>query len=772
MWAYNVPMTAPIIWLLVIELIGFIFLPILFKIFAGSEDKGYCFSKPLGLATIGLATWMANLFIPFGTLIIWIYLILTLLTVGCGYIIFYYRDEILSYIQTRWKYLLACESVFLATYFIFLFVRYLHPAISHTEQPMDFAFLNAMLISDTGGPIDPWMKDANISYYYFGYWIFGNIGKLTAIRPEIAYNLSMATVPSLVAISVFGLSSTLLKKIPKLSTRFLFGIISVISAILLANLQGFMELLRQNMIGSSSFWNLVCIDGMTDDTTTVVDSWRPIDFWWWFKASRITNFFGNECNLKGLDYTITEFPFFSYLLRDLHPHVMSTPFLITFIALLFIITNGKQFARFNTTNILTCVISATCLFSATFSNLWNLPILVASLFAIFFLKILATDSKPDPKTLWMPAIILILSILFLTPYLYDFQTSASGIFTTQVKTGIGHGLIMWAPLFIVIMPSSLLHFWKSPISRRWKINILLAIGVAISPWIFSVFTTSTGPDFDTGIRGFTPLITILVFLCSLTTISVTLNKGFVPESLSLFLISSGLLLILIPEFIYIGDVYGNRMNTVFKLYYQAWIILSIPAGYSIFSLYSYIKGSSGLKKLALNLVMVITVIVVSMGLYYAPAAISARASESSHTTLNGLKFLKDENPKLYNAIMFARENISPKDGILEIVGEWGNYAQISSSTGIPNIINWPGHQIQWRGQSQEIEQRIEDVRVIYESNDHELTKRLLANYEVKYIYIGSSTNHNYSEVNLGKFNEIGDLVFGDQDGPRIYRIRE
>ena len=134
--------------------------------------------------------------------------------------------------------------------------------------------------------------------------------------------------------------------------------------------------------------------------------------------------------------------------------------------------------------------------------------------------------------------------------------------------------------------------------------------------------------------------------------------------------------------------------------------------------------------------------------------------------------LKDENPKLYNAIMFARENISPKDGILEIVGEWGNYAQISSSTGIPNIINWPGHQIQWRGQSQEIEQRIEDVRVIYESKDHELTKRLLANYEVKYIYIGSSTNHNYSEVNLGKFNEIGDLVFGDQDGPRIYRIRE
>ena len=765
-------MMAPLIWLLVIELIGFIFLPILFKIFAGSEDKGYCFSKALGLATIALASWMTNLFVPFGTLIIWIYLILALLIVGSGYIVIYNKNEFLSYLQNRWKYLFACECVFLVTFLLFSFVRYLNPAINHTEQLMDFAFLNAMLVSDTGGPIDPWMKNTDISYYYFGYWIFGNIGKLTAVRPEIAYNLSMATVPSLVAISVFGLSTTLLKKIPKLSTRFLFGIISVISAILLANLQGFMELIRQNMIGSSSFWNLVCIDGMTDEVTTVVDSWRPVDFWWWFKASRITNYFGNECELKGLDYTITEFPFFSYLLGDLHPHVMSAPFIVTFIAILFTFTNSKRLTHFNATNIFTCVISAICLFTASFSNLWNLPILMASLFAIFFLKILATDSKLDVKMLWIPAAMLILSILLLSPYLYDFQTSASGIFTTQVKTGIGHGLIMWGPLFIVIMPSSLMHFWKSPISRLWKTNILIAIAVAISPWIFSLFTTEIGTNLDTGIRGFTPLITALVFLCSLTTISLTMNQGFSPKALSLFLISSGLLLILIPEFIYIGDVYGNRMNTVFKLYYQAWIILSIPAGYSMYSLYAYMKDSSGLKKLTLNLVIAITVIVVSMGLYYAPASISTRASESSHKTLDGLKFLKVDNPKLYNAIMYARKNISPKDGILEIVGEWGNYAQISSSTGIPNIINWPGHQIQWRGQIQEIEKRIEDVKVIYESEDHGLTKRLLASYQVKYVFIGSNTDQDYSNTDFGKFDEIGDLVFGNQDGPRIYRIRE
>ena len=765
-------MMAPIIWLLVIELIGFMFLPILFKIFADSEDRGYCFSKPLGLATVGLASWLANLFLTFGTLTIWIYLILALLFMGCVYIVLCNKSEVLTYLQNRWKYLLSCELVFLTTFLLFSFVRYLDPSINHTEQPMDFAFLNAMFISGMGAPIDPWMKDANISYYYFGYWMFGNIGKITAVRPEIAYNLTMATIPSLVAISVFGLASTLLKKIPKLSTRFLFGSISVIATILLANLQGFMELMRQNMIGSSIFWKSVCIDGMTEEITTVVDSWRPVDFWWWFKASRITNYFGNECDLQGIDYTITEFPFFSYLLGDLHPHIMSAPFLITFIAILFIFTNKKQFTHFNTSNIYICIIAAICLFAATFSNLWNLPLLITSLLAIFFLKMLAADTKPDMKTLWIPGFILILTAILLSPYLYTFQTSASGIFTTQVKTGIGHGLIMWAPLLIVIMPSTLIHFWKSPISHRWKINILMAFVVTMSPWVFSLFTTEIGTNFDTGIRGFTPLMAALVFLCSLTTISVVVNEGFNPKSLSLFLISSGLFLILIPEFIYIGDVYGNRMNTVFKLYYQAWIILSIPAGYSIYMLFQYMKKSSGLKKLTLNLVMSVTVIVVSMGLYYAPAAISTRASESSYTTLDGLQFLKVENPKLYNAIMYARENISPRDGILEMVGEWENNAQISSSTGIPNIINWPGHQIQWRGQIQEIAKRIEDVKIIYESEDHDLTKRLLGRYGVKYVFIGSKTNQNYSATNFGKFNEIGDLVFGNQEGPRIYRIRE
>jgi uncharacterized membrane protein len=44
------------------------------------------------------------------------------------------------------------------------------------------------------------------------------------------------------------------------------------------------------------------------------------------------------------------------------------------------------------------------------------------------------------------------------------------------------------------------------------------------------------------------------------------------------------LLILGSEFFYIRDNFNTRMNTVFKLYYQAWLLLSIAGGFALFEL--------------------------------------------------------------------------------------------------------------------------------------------------------------------------------------------
>ena len=54
-------------------------------------------------------------------------------------------------------------------------------------------------------------------------------------------------------------------------------------------------------------------------------AWLPQDPWWWWRASRIIS----DPNILLKPATvITEFPAFSLILGDMHPHVMALPFLL------------------------------------------------------------------------------------------------------------------------------------------------------------------------------------------------------------------------------------------------------------------------------------------------------------------------------------------------------------------------------------------------------------------------------------------------------------
>ena len=92
------------------------------------------------------------------------------------------------------------------------------------------------------------------------------------------------------------------------------------------------------------------------------------------------------------------------------------------------------------------------------------------------------------------------------------------------------------------------------------------------------------------------------------------------------------------------------------------------------------------------------------------------------------------------------------------------------NTGIPSVINWPGHQKQWRGDSINIEQRVLDVKTIYETFDVNLAKELLAKYQVKYIIVGPKEAQAYGTLGLSKFESMGTRIFGSQPNIEIYRL--
>ena len=237
-----------------------------------------------------------------------------------------------------------------------------------------------------GGPLDPWMRGEQISYYYFGYWIFGNIGSLTFTRPEITYNLSLIFIPALMGTAVFGLASSLLPHSTKIRSLIGVGVISSVSTIFLSNLYGGLSFVAQNRMANSAFWDKICIEGLGSTTARAVDSWRPIEFWWWFKSSRIVNFFGESCDKQGIDYTINEFPFFSYLLGDLHPHVMGGPFLIMFCTLCLGASFRGSPSKLNKSTLSLIILIAISGATVSFVNMWSIPVVVTILLFIYLLR--------------------------------------------------------------------------------------------------------------------------------------------------------------------------------------------------------------------------------------------------------------------------------------------------------------------------------------------------------------------------------------------------
>ena len=114
------------------------------------------------------------------------------------------------------------------------------------------------------------------------------------------------------------------------------------------------------------------------------------------------------------------------------------------------------------------------------------------------------------------------------------------------------------------------------------------------------------------------------------------------------------------------------------------------------------------------------------------------------------------------------KNSKPTDVLLESVGEWENAGLISRSTGVSNVFNWPGHEIQWRGNNQEFEIRSSDINLIFTTLDNNLTKAKMMKYHINYVYIGPRESQIYSKSNTDKFQTFMKLVVDSKDSKLYY----
>jgi len=111
-----------------------------------------------------------------------------------------------------------------------------------------------------------------------------------------------------------------------------FGFVGAFFVAVSGNLEGLLEAMYSRGILPESFWSWINIPDLAGNP--VSGSWFPgnSNGWWWWRGSRVLQDLNLENQPLGLS-PITEFPFFSFLLGDNHPHVLALPFVLLAIGL-------------------------------------------------------------------------------------------------------------------------------------------------------------------------------------------------------------------------------------------------------------------------------------------------------------------------------------------------------------------------------------------------------------------------------------------------------
>ena len=843
-------MLAVLSWWLIVETLGLLALPLTWRMLQHLPGRGYAFAKPLGLLTVGYLFWIGG---SLGflnnsrTAILFCMLLLGVasLTIGLKN-----RQAIRTFVSENRRLILACELVFALAFAGWSLVRAHNPEIAATEKPMEIAFLNAILRSERFPPNDPWLSGFAISYYYLGYLLMALLTKLSGVAASVAFNLAIALLFGLTALGSFGLLHSLIAtdRGPEVQNgvgTLLWAMVGPLFVTVMGNLEAVFEVLHTRGLGSPGFWRWLDVSGLIE--APVTGRWVPTDAWWWWRASRVVN----DRDLRGVHMeVIDEFPQFSFLLGDMHPHVLTLPFviLVLAIALNTLLGSRKWAARLDVPprasaaarpSLLVRALSMSRLMwgdlcpdlllaalglgALGFLNTWDLPtclLVVIAAFAIGQLVEQRTDwwlsSSLYAMSVAVPAVVLYV------PFYLGFQSQAGGILPLFFNVTRVHQYLMMFGVFVFVILSvivlRLLEVWRAlPHDQRRGFAIDLAsplVWLIVGPLLLMglavgyVMLSTSGKQFlrgvlenpevqelirTTGVAGLLQQAVLMRLAHPWTLLLIALilaglwyllqhswqsgRKGDVSgESALLFvelIAGVAFLLTLVVEFIYLRDLFGTRMNTVFKFYYQAWVMMAISAAFGTY----YILGracasSSGAVRLGRGAWAAVVFALVAAGMVYPVLAIPNRAGGfKGQATLDGMAFLRNARPDDYDAIRWLQANVSGMAYIVESSG--GSYtdaAFVSAFTGLPTILGWDFHQYQWRGDTIESGKRQPDIAQIYQSSTPSQVLALLDKYDVEYVYLGAVEKRTYgvSPQTEDRFGRFLETVY-QADGVSIYR---
>tara|TARA_Y100000817_G_scaffold63017_1_gene47368 strand:+ start:340 stop:2685 length:2346 start_codon:yes stop_codon:yes gene_type:complete len=767
--------------LFTIYLLGFVSFILFFRHLDILNDRGLFVSKIIGLVFISSFVWLLTLFTPIPNLgYVWrisflIFVIVAILKLLNKE----FRREIINFIISKKTQILLYEFIFLSVFFFFVLLRMYDNNAVGTERPMDSMMLNSVFNSYYNPPNDLWMSGNKISYYYFGYWIFAGFYSIIFFDTNNLYNLSFGLIPALSSAAALSFISNFLYITKNNKLKFIkpifVAIITPFFLVFSSNFYGFVLFLDYIKIFPLSILNW--LHGDKHVTIQNYEYFIPQDFWWWWKSSRIINSYKNN---ESLDFTINEFPFFSFLLGDFHPHMISIPFFITTLILFTSYFVGSKYIYLShkrpKISYLFTLLLILFIGSTGFINMWNLSFFVLFTFILIYfyfyinkfqIKIIITSKFiREILLVWIIGILVFGNFYFITS---DSNISYPFISFNYITTRPIHLIYVWIIPFSIIIP--LLYFMfhenfytKSKLSLFKTKSNLLFISLFIATSIIWAIVNMVISEQSLA-QLLLSLIFFYIFYLPLFfliyhLITKTIKNNDVLKLSYYLLLFTAFILLYLSELFYVKDIFGNRMNTIFKFHYQVWIVFSITSGISLKFLLEY-----NLRNITRIILSISFLILATSNIYFVTASYLTKIKESSNLNpnLSSINQLENDTNK-YELIKYLRLNSNHNDVIIETQGKsYTNDSQISSESRIPTILGWVGHQLQWRSNHSDIYNREEDIDTFYISNDSQEIINIINKYSITMIILGPNEIEKYNINSLNKFLNISEIIYKNND---------
>jgi YYY domain-containing protein len=447
---------------------------------------------------------------------------------------------------------------------------------------------------------------------------------------------------------------------------------------------------------------------------------------------------------------------------DLHAHFIAVP--LTLLALAFIVQvgiGGPPGLR-SRTGLWETFATALAIGWLYGVNSWSWPVLAALLVFTMLIWVTSPEATTHRRNalLWTGGV-LVLGIVLILPFVIDFEPNAKKAFAFTKEAQresfglfVKHHLAIEGPLlWLLVAP-----FAAALLALRHRLRVVVW-GLAGMALLLPVLAQSRLAGAG------------LAFMLVAAALAAGAARHRTTAERVLWAIGAmGLACILGTEIGVVPDeFYGGpyeRMNTIFKIGYQAWLLLAVFGAVALAAARQWLPRA--LPRAAW--MAVATALAAISCAYVVVGTYARKGAFKDGPRVEGRAWLARTAPGDVDAIDYIRERLPGDAVILEAVGDdystFGN-ARISTFTGRPTILGWQGHEFQWSRESDMLARRRTDVETMYTSPDVSRVRRLLGRYHVSYAVVGPLEKTTYG--GLGALRSLGHEVF-DRAGTTIYRL--